>query len=68
MATVKYKVQHLVFNPANRKLFDFLDKLEQAARDAFGVSAQAIIEQFINAKTPPHLKKSNNQAHLENGT
>ena len=26
----------------------------------------AIIEQFIYAKTPAHLKKSKNQAHLEN--
>ena len=28
----------------------------------------SIIEQFINAKMPPHLKKSINQARLENGT
>ena len=27
-----------------------------------------MIEQFIYAKMPPHLKKSINQAHLENGT
>ena len=38
------------------------------AKDAFGVAAQSIIEQFIYAKIPPHLKKSRNQAHLENGT
>ena len=38
------------------------------AKNAFGVAAQAIIEQFIYAKMPPHLKKSINQAHLENGT
>ena len=38
------------------------------AKDAFGVAAQAIIEQFIYAKMPLHLKKSINQAHLENGT
>ena len=38
------------------------------AKDAFGVAAQAIIEQFIYAKMSPHLKKSINQAHLENGT
>ena len=37
-------------------------------RDAFGVAAQVIIEQFIYAKMPPNLKKSTNQAHLENGT
>ena len=68
MATVKHKFQQLVFNPANQKLIDFLDELQKLAKDAFGVDAQAIIEQFIYAKMPPHLKKSINQAHLENGT
>ena len=67
MATAKHKFQQLVFNPANQKLIDFLDELQKLAKDAFGVDAQAIIEQFIYAKMPPHLKKSINQAHLENG-
>ena len=64
----KHKFQRLVFNPANQKLIAFLDELQKLAKDAFGVSAQAIIEQFIYAKMPRHLKKSINQAHLENGT
>ena len=68
MATAKHKFQRLVFNPANQKLIDFLDELQKLAKDAFGVAAQAIKEQFINAKMPPRLKKSINQAHLENGT
>ena len=68
MATARHKFQQLVFNPANQKLIDFLDELQKLAKDAFGVAAQAIIEQFIYAKMPPHLKKSINQAHLENGT
>ena len=68
MATAKHMFQRLVFNPANQKLIDFLDELQKLAKDAFGVAAQAIIEQFIYAKKPPHLKKSINQAHLENGT
>ena len=68
MATVKHKFQRLVFNPANEKLLDFLDELQILAKDAFGVAAQAIIEQFIYAKMPTHLEKSINQAHLENGT
>ena len=67
-ATARHKFQQLVFNPANQKLIDFLDELQKMAKDAFGVDAQAIIEQFIYAKMPPHLKKSINQAHLENGT
>ena len=68
IATAKHKFQRLVFNPANQKLIDFLDELQKLAKHAFGVAAQAIIEQFIYAKMPPHLKKSINQAHLENGT
>ena len=68
MATAKRKFQQLVFNPANQKLIDFLDELQKLAKDAFGVDAQAIIDQFIYAKMPPHLKKSIYQAHLENGT
>ena len=68
MATAKHKFQQLVVNPANPKLIDFLDELQKLAKDAFGVAAQAIIDQFIYAKMPPHLKKSINQAHLENGT
>ena len=68
MATAKHTFQRLVFNPANQKVIDFLDELQKLAKDAFGVAAQAIIEQFIYAKMPPHLKKSINQAHLENGT
>ena len=68
MAAAKHNFQRLVFNPANQKLIDFLDELQKLAKDAFGVAAQAIIEQFIYAKMPPHLNKSINQAHLENGT
>ena len=67
-ATAKHKFQQIVFNPANQQLFDFLDELQKLAKNTFGVDAQAIIEQFIYAKMPPHLKKSINQAHLENGT
>ena len=63
MATAKHKFQKLVFNPANQKLIDFLDELQKLAKDAFGTAAHAIIEQFIYAKMPPHLKKSKKQAH-----
>ena len=68
MAMAKHKFQRLVFNPANQKLIDFQDELQKLAKDAFGVAAQAIIEQFIYAKMPPQLKRSINQAHLEKGT
>ena len=68
MATAKHNFQRLVFNPANQKLNKLLDELQKLTKYALGVAAQAINEQFIYAKMPPHLKKSNNQAHLENGT
>ena len=68
MATAKHKFQQLVFNQANQKSIDFLDELQKLAKDTFGVAAQAVIEQFIYAKMPPHLRKSINQTHLENGT
>ena len=68
MATAKHKFQRLVFNAANQKLIDFLDEIQKLAKDAFGIAAQAIIEQFIYAKMSPHLKKSPHQAQLENGT
>ena len=68
MAAAKHKFQQLVFNPVNQKLIDFLDELQKMAKDAFGVAAQAINDQFIYAKMPPHLKKSKNHADLENGT
>ena len=68
MATAKHKFQLLVFEPANQKLIDFLDELQRLAKDAFGVATPAIIEQFINAKLPPNLMKSENPAHLENDT
>ena len=67
-ATAKHKFQKLVFNPANQNLVDFFDELQRLAKHAFGIPANAIIEQFIYAKMPPHLKKSINHAHLENGT
>ena len=68
MATAKHKFQKLVFNSANQKLVGFLDELQKLAKNAFGIAAHAIIDQFKYAKMPPHLTKSTNQAHLENGT
>ena len=68
MATAKEKFQQTVFNPANQKLCDFLDELQQLAKRSFRVAAQAIIDQFVYARMPPHLRKTKNQAHLENGT
>ena len=68
MATAKHKIQKPVFNSANQKLVEFLDEFQKLAKDAIGIAAHAIIELFIYAKMPPYLKKSINEAHLENGT
>ena len=68
VATAKHKFQQLAFNPTNQNWIDFLYELQKPAEDAFGVADQAIVEQFIYAKMPPHLKKSINRAHLEIGT
>ena len=67
-ATAKHNYHKLVFNPANQKLVDFLDDHHKLAKYAFGTAAHAIIEQLIYDTMPPHVKKSINQAHLENGT
>ena len=56
IATAEHKEQKVVFNPANQKFVDFLDELQKLAKDAFGIAAHAIIEQFIYAKMPPHLQ------------
>ena len=66
IATTKPKFQ-FVFDSANQKLVDFFDELQKLAKDASGIAAHVIIEQFISARMPPHLKKSINQAQLENG-
>ena len=50
MATAKNKFQRLVFNPADQKLNDFSDELQNLAKNAFGIAAQLIIDQ--NASTP----------------
>ena len=47
MATAKHKFQKLVLNPANQKLVDFLDELQKRAKNAFGIAAHVINEQFI---------------------
>ena len=52
MATAKQKFQKLVFSPANQTLIDSLDDLQQLAKNAFGIDAHAIIEQFIYAVMP----------------
>ena len=68
MTTAKHKFQQQAINAANQKVNDFQDEIQNLARDALGLAAQPIIQQFISAMVPSNLKNSINQAHLENGT
>ena len=39
MATLKHNFQRIVLNPANQKVIEFLDELQELAKHAFGVAA-----------------------------
>ena len=67
-ASAKHRFNRLSFDPENQKLPDFLEELQESAEKAFGENAHHMIENLLYAKMPPHLKKSINQAYLENGT
>ena len=67
-ASAKHRLNRLFFDPENQKLPDFLEELQESAEKAFGENAHHMIENLLYAKMPPHLKKSINQAYLENGT
>ena len=66
-ASAKHRFIRLPFEPKNQKLPDFLEELQESAGKAFGDNAHQMIENLLYAKMSPHLKKSNNQAYLENG-
>ena len=67
-ATAKHKWHKLTFDPNTKSLPDFLEELNECAEKAFGDNAQHMIDSLLYAKLPPHLKRSLNVAHLENGT
>ena len=67
-ASAKHRFNRLAFDPENQKLPDFLDEFHESAEKAFEENAHQLIEYLLYAKMPPHLKKSINQAYLENGT
>ena len=67
-ASAKHRFHRLTFDPERQKLPDFLEELQESAEKAFGDIASQMIESLLYAKTPPHLKRSINQAYLENGT
>ena len=67
-ATAKHKWHKLTFDPNTKSLPDFSEELNECAEKAFGDNAQHMIDSLLYAKLPPHLKRSLNLAHLENGT
>ena len=67
-ASAKHRFHRLVFDPERQKLPDFLEELQESAEKAFGDIASQMIESLLYAKMPRHLKRSINQAYLENGT
>ena len=67
MVTAKCNWHQFFFNPPKENLRDFLDEGQKHAIEAFGIAAQAIIEQFLHAKMQKHLKKSINHALLADG-
>ena len=67
-ASAKHRFNRLFFDPENQKLPDFLEELQESAQKAFEDNAHQMIENLLYAKMPPHLKKSINQAYLENGS
>ena len=62
-ATAKHKWRKLTFDPNTKSFPDFLEELNECAE-----KAQHMIDSLLYAKLPPHLKRSLNLAHLENGT
>ena len=68
VATAKHRWHRLTFDPSQQSLPEFLEELHESAERAFGDQAQQMIESLLYAKLPPELKKSINNAYLENGT
>ena len=58
------KVQNweIILQPGKLDSVEFLNDFHRLAKDDFGFTAQAIIEQFIYAKMAPLLKKPLNQS------
>ena len=67
-ATTKHKWHKLTFNPNTKSLSDFLEELNEWAERAFCDNAQHMIDNLLNTKLPPLLKRSLNLAYLENAT
>ena len=67
-ASAQHRFHRLVSDLEHQKLPDFLEELQENAEKAFCDTASQMIESLLYAKMPSHLKRSINQAYLENGT
>ena len=67
-ATGKHKWPKHTFDPNTKSLSDFLEKLNECARRAFGDNAQHMIDNLLYANWPPHSKRILKAAYLKNGT
>ena len=56
IASAEQKLQKIAFSPSDRGLVDFLQELHRLAKNAFGIAAFDINEQFIYAKMQPKQK------------
>ena len=66
-STAKRKWNKFTFDPNTNSFSDFLEELNEFAKRAFAPLAQQMIDCSLYAKLLPHLKRSINLAHSENG-
>ena len=64
-AAAEQKYQRLTIDPNTKCISDFLEESSEYAERAFAYNAQQMINSFLYAELPPHLKLSNNLAYLE---
>ena len=65
MAKARCERYALKFDPSTQKLHEFLDVLQKTVKETFGAEAQQFTDKAVYAKTPDHVKKTLNRAHLE---
>ena len=67
-ASSKHKWQNLMFDPNKQSLADFLQELNDTAAKAFGSKCKEWVDALLYVKMPSHLKRSINQAKLEDAS
>ena len=67
-ASAKHRFHCLTFDPERQQLPGFLEELQESAESSFWRHSITNDRKSLYAKMPTHLKRSINQAYLENGT